>query len=240
MNVVYKADIIDLQNELVEDLVEYLGLVLQGKILLFYSGGSALALYPLLFQKLSQLDFDFSRLTLAPVDERYGEASNYLEFKNLLVYEQLVLAGAEIVDTSDATKSLEETADWYDSWIKDSIESTKSSAGKVVCILGMGSDGHTSGIFPYSENPEYFQKTFVETERFVVGYDVGDKNPYKMRFTTTVPALVSMDAHFVYATGESKKEKLKDALVEGKMNDLPARVWQRFSEVSVYTDCEVN
>jgi 6-phosphogluconolactonase len=206
--------------------------------LLFYSGGSGLQPFSMLFESLVAAQYDFSQLMLAPVDERFTILnSNFNAFKGTSVFEQFSRAGAHFVDTALQGGTLEEASKWYNQWVSGEIRRMQMVKGKVVTLLGMGPDGHTAGIFPFPEDREFFLKTFVETDLFVAGYDVGDKNPYRERFTLTVPALQQSDAVLAYVTGENKREMLEEVLEKNRDTHLiPARIWHMLPSVSLYTD----
>lgn len=207
-------------------------------ILLFYSGGSSLHLLPLLYERIKELDL--SAVIFAPVDERKSfENSNARAFSEMSVYRRFKERGVTFVDCGDLDRDLETVARDYNEQIELMIEDIREHDGMIISLLGMGEDGHTAGIFPYPESTEYFLTTFVETDALVVGYDVGDKNPYKERVTLTVPALKQADFNFVYVVGQSKESALKKVLVDGELAEVPARLWRSLHQSIVFTDCSI-
>jgi 6-phosphogluconolactonase/glucosamine-6-phosphate isomerase/deaminase len=209
--------------------------------LIFYSGGSALVLLSLLFDNLASRKFDYSLLVFAPVDERFDPvASNFVSLKQMPVYEKFVQAGAKFVDTAIEDGTVEDAANWYNQWVSGELKRIQLVKGHIFTILGMGPDGHTAGIFPYPDNSQFFTSHFCETERMVVGYDVGEKNQYTQRFTLTLPALQRAGASFAYVTGAGKKEMLAKVVETAEdPHEVPARLWHRLSPISLYTDIEL-
>jgi len=96
--------------------------------------------------------------------------------------------------------------------------------GKIVVLLGMGEDGHTAGIMPHPNDKELFDNLFVNTEKWVVGYDCGDKNIYKERMTASVYFLENIvDKCFLYFRGE-KKENVFNSRFDKSLNEMPIKV----------------
>ncbi len=237
MKVIYKDSIVKVQQALVDDLADYIADNRGQKLLLFYSGGSALELLPclqgaLINREVSQLDAWFS-----PIDERFDRSvSNFQAFISLecsRFYEHL---GVRFLDVLSHGHSLEDCGYWFSEWARVEMDQVHVNDGKVISILGMGPDGHTAGIFPYPENEIFFNGEFINTGRFATGYDAGNKNQYRERITLTVPALKVVDRSFGYVTGNNKSEALKRAVENGNVASTPAALWNELNDIIIYTD----
>jgi 6-phosphogluconolactonase/glucosamine-6-phosphate isomerase/deaminase len=240
MEILVNRDIFKLQTLVVDNLVKYFIDNKNHPILFFYSGGSAMELYPLLFERIK--DVEFKEILFAPLDERKDVAnSNYEEFKKLNCYHEFMAMGATFLHCGDLSRDLQAVADNYDELIEHFLNYVKTDSGKIVGVFGMGEDGHTAGIFPYAEDKEFFEKTFIKTDRYVAGVDVGEKNKFKERITLTSHAFEEFDKAFVYVSGKKKKDSLMKALDKSsEYNVVPARLWWLLKDCEVYTDIEIN
>lgn len=213
---------------------------------LFFSGGSALNVLDPLAKKLEEdITVNLSQVVVGLVDERFHDDANTYKTitqKYSKFYYIVANRGGTFIDTSPHLESLDEMADWYNNKVQYYIEKIETSDdGEMWAIVGMGPDGHTAGIFPYPENKEWFQQFFIDTKRFVVGYEAKGKNDYPLRFSMTYPALDKMTRFYAFITGENKKEKLGEALGSEKpLWELPARYFQSVADrLVLYTDIHV-
>ena len=221
-----------------ERLNEVLSLSRSDKpLLLMLSGGSALRLLPLI-----NTEFFDSSITVTVLDERFSsdnKINNFAQITQTTFYEASKARGANFIDTRvQEEETLEGLAARTQKALKDWRASY--SGGHVVAILGTGKDGHVSGIMPYPEDPETFRKLFMG-DRWVVGYDAGDKNPHPLRVTTTITYLRDLvDIGIVYAVGEEKRSVLEKVLSEqGSVPETPARVLREMKDVTIYTDIKI-
>ena len=108
--------------------------------------------------------------------------------------------------------------------------------GRVVITQGVGQDGHTLGIMPYSKDPDTFQELF-EGKSWVRGYDAEGKNEYPVRVTITLPFLRMVDHSVSYITGKEKKDALSFMLsAKGTLFETPARIVHEMKDVHIFTD----
>lgn len=109
-------------------------------------------------------------------------------------------------------------------------------ADLVVALMGIGLDGHTAGIIPYSEDPKKFKDLF-EGDEALVNYNAGHKNFHPLRTTVSISFLKNrVDQAFVYVKGEEKKEILKKVLESKNTAEYPAAVINFMKKVSIYSD----
>jgi 6-phosphogluconolactonase len=168
---------------------------------LVVSGGST----PLpLFQALSSIELDWSKVTITLADERWVDntdaASNEkLVRENLL---QNKASSANFVplktqdeDASNAVEALTQTF-------------TEVGLPFDVVILGMGEDGHTASLFPCSEQIE--AGLDVNSPAMLIATQPTTAPHQRMSFT--LRALVSAANVFLHLTGEKKKAVLLDAI----------------------------
>lgn len=237
MTTISRSNLSELRHLLASDLVEYF-VGNQDKPLLFlYSGGSCLNCIPHFASQL-QNRFYGKDVWFAPVDERFDvTVSNYRLLKSMECFDVFSRMGFRFVDVLEHGDSLENAAYWYNGWLRSELHRIKLNDGKIVSILGMGEDGHTAGIFPYPENEMFFSGEFVNTNRLVTGYDVGDKNVYRDRITLTYPALNMIDSVWGYVSGDNKKEALERVISNDVHYALtPAVIWNDLKDFRLYTD----
>jgi len=232
----------------------------KGKTLLFLSsGGSSLKLLDYIDPK------NFGpNSTIGALDERYSEDSllnNCTLIERSSFWAQAKKNGAHLIDTKvSQNESMESLALRYEKELRDWVTTNKSNtgstdAGTIIATVGIGPDGHTSGIMPYPENPEFFQKTFCNENRWIASYDAENKNPHRLRITTTVPFFKKIDAAIIFMTGQDKKPALEKLLVEksedkkgamcrkgtkvggvGGINESPCRIWREIPGTEIITD----
>ncbi len=203
-------------------------------VLFLVSGGSAFALLdgvdPSVFGPY---------LTIGVLDERYSEdpmVNNFSQLMKTHFYGTARSAGCPFIDTrllqsetQEALRMRFEKA--LKQWRQDHAE------GKIVITQGMGPDGHTSGVLPFSEDERGFIDTFNNPDHWTAAYDAAGKNPYPLRVTTTLSFLRQVDASILFVCGADKKEALKKVLAhEGSLAQTPARIINDMPQVFVFTD----
>jgi 6-phosphogluconolactonase len=78
-------------------------------------------------------------------------------------------------------------------------------------LMGLGPDGHTASLFPGD-------RALTETERWVVGVDSANVEPFVPRVTLTLPALASSREMLFLVTGDTKRDILSKVIAGA---DLP-------------------
>jgi len=209
----------------------------QGKDFLFLSsGGSSLSL----LDGLDSANFGLNS-TIGVLDERYSldpNVNNLAQLQKSKFYQDIIKKGARVIDTTvHDGESPKDLAVRFEKQLKDWVDCTH---GVIIASVGVGPDAHTSGIMPYPENKKFFDEKFNDKSHWVTEYDAEDKNPHRMRVTTTFPFLKKIDHAVIFISGESKKEALKKLLAEeGSLYESPCRIWRGMPEanmVQVFTD----
>lgn len=203
-------------------------------VLLLLSGGSALKLIE---------GIDVSNLgpqtTVTVLDERYSqdpEINNFAKIASSEFYAKAKEQGAHFIDTRVVeNETQDDLTRRFNSALGEWMQ--RNPNGKIVATVGMGPDGHVSGIMPFPEDPERFAKLF-EGEELVAGYDATDKNEYPERVTTTMTFLRKIDQAIVFISGKSKREAWRKFRSEsGSLAQTPARVLREMSgNVFIFTD----
>lgn len=208
-------------------------------VLLLLSGGSAFDIYPLIDSNVLS-----DKTTIGVLDERYStdpKENNMVQLKATSFYETALKNGCQFIDTTVKDgETIEELETRFNSalsgWIKNNPD------GIVTAIVGIGPDGHTSGMLPFPENPTLYSELFENPEKLAVHYDADGKNPYRYRVTTTNTFMRNnIDHAFVYAVGENKKDALTRLKSDtGDLPTTPARILREMKHVELFTDVNLN
>jgi 6-phosphogluconolactonase/glucosamine-6-phosphate isomerase/deaminase len=204
-------------------------------ILLMLSGGSSVGL--LQFVDPAALN---NNTTISVLDERWSRepnVNNYLLMTQTDFYHASLKQGARWIETiPQSNETPEQCAARFEKnirkWKHDHVD------GVVIITLGIGPDGHTSGILP-NDNPAVFRNLFDTNDLWVRGYDAGkEKNQYPKRITVTFPFLRQVDHAISYVSGENKQRALQKTLA-ARGEDIhltPARIVHEMKDVEITTD----
>ena len=156
------------------------------------------------------------------VDERYGEPfhpkSNELLLKNAGVFDFAKEKSFELYKILSGKQFLETERD-YDRVIVDLFDRFSGKVG----VMGVGTNLHTAGVFPYSAAAKF--------PNFVVAETVEDKQSlrssslrtagleFPQRITLTLRALGEFENFIILAFGKEKRQALRIILDEGE-NDI--------------------
>ena len=201
-------------------------------VLFLSSGGSALTV-------LDRIDPEVigPYLTIGIFDERYdpsNRTSNYAQLRKTDFYKRAVQRGCRLIDTSTRQGvSLEELAQTYEQELRHWRLS--HPRGAIMATMGVAENGHTAGIMPFPEDPLRFKELF-ESERWIIAYDVADKDPYRLRITTTFTFLRSIDIVGIFITGENKAGMFTSLLRGDDCAELPGRIIKTLPRGAVYVD----
>lgn len=206
----------------------------QLNVLLCLSGGSALEI-------LKDFPFDVlgDHVTISVLDERYSidpKINNTAQIAKTGFLEKAMASGCQLIDTRVAEgDSIEEVVAGYNMGLLRWIENNPK--GKIVATVGMGTDGHTSGIIPGSVD---FERLFGDDQNnLVVAYSAANQPEIqKMRITTTFAFLEKVAFAVMLVLGEGKREALIRLMAEeGTLSETPARIWRSpGNETLVITD----
>lgn len=188
-----------LEDSLADELLIVLGEAIEkyGNATLLVSGGST----PKgLLKKLSERKFPWKKMTIGLVDERF--VNNTSEFSNeKLIRETLLQNEASeatfipmVFDDSNEEKNIALVRNAYDKF--DRLD---------VVILGMGDDGHTASIFP--NDPE--SEIALKTKEIIVSTKAPNYPTH--RITCSIDFLKRANRTFLFITGETKFQVLKDS-----------------------------
>lgn len=206
-------------------------------ILFLSSGGSAIKL-------LDKIKNTYLKptLTVGVLDERYSKDSavnNFAQLEQTYFYTNAKEAGVHFIDTKILHN---ETGEEHAKRFMKALQKWKkaNAEGTVIATMGIGPDGHTSGIMPYPEDEKLFYTLFDTEAVWVVHYNAGNKNPHKLRTTTTLPFIRNvLDKAVCLITGVEKKFALENMQKkEGSLAETPARIIEEMKEVSIYTDID--
>ena len=183
----------------------------KGRATLAVSGGTTPKLF---FEKLSEIDIPWSRVSVTLVDERQvpetSERSNARLVREHLLRNRAAAAKfIPLAGNPDAEKV----------------------AAFDVAVLGMGSDGHTASFFPGGDRLSEALDA-DSGKRLIEMTAPGAGEP---RLTFTLPVLEQAGRLALHIEGAEKKQVLKKALAEGPAEEMPVRaVLRSAAPVTLY------
>jgi 6-phosphogluconolactonase len=187
-------------------------IVERGSASLIVSGGRT----PLpLFQKLSNQDIDWEKVTIALADERWV-SPEHADSNEKLVRENL-LTGKAASASFFAMKTDDENAE--DAVATLSANNLQPKIPFDVLILGMGEDAHTASLFPCCDQIQAgldmsSQQTFIATQPQTAPHQ---------RMSYTLSALVKASNIFLHLTGDKKRQVLTEALTAKNEAEKPIK-----------------
>ncbi len=204
-------------------------------VLFLTSGGSALAVLDRISPEVIG-----PYLTIGIFDERFdlsNRTSNYAQLRKTDFYRRAVQKGCRLIDTASRPgMTMESLAQYYEEELRHWRRA--HPRGAIMATMGVAQNGHTAGIMPFPEDPIRFQQLF-EGERWIIAYDVEDKDPFRYRVTTTFTFLRSVDLIGIYMVGKEKGTMLTQLLREGSCADLPGRIIKELPRGAIYLDEEL-
>ena len=190
-----------LAQGLASDVADELNRVIQakGKAVLAVSGGTTPKLF---FEKLSEMDVPWQRVTVTLVDERQvpdtSERSNAKLVRAHLL--QNKAAAAQFVPLFEN-------------------EGAAKTPPFDVTVLGMGNDGHTASFFPGGDNLD----EAIDPRAFAIIVPMNAPGAGEPRLTFTLPVLEASGRLALHIEGADKKKVLDKALTDGPQEDMPVR-----------------
>lgn len=181
------------------------------------SGGSTPAA---LYKMLGEEDLDWDKTVIGLVDERFVAPTSYQSNERLL-RSAFNGSGVRIIPMVNDIESYENnlllaTKDY--SIFEDRID---------VCLLGMGTDGHTASLFPDDESSD---QALALNYPNILANTNAPVEPIK-RISASRKLIVSSQNLLLMITGERKHEVFTEAL----KNDLPiSRFVENGTDLTVY------
>jgi 6-phosphogluconolactonase len=188
----------------VEQLIELANEAIQkkGVFTLALSGGSTpKAIYQSLASEANRNRVDWSKVYLFWSDERSVPPSDSESNFHMAMnagFATLPLK-ADHIFRMKAEDHIEQHTDEYEISIKEHVADESFD----VIMLGMGDDGHTASLFPYTKGLDV-------TERLVVANSVPQKNTMRMSFT--YPCINKAHHILIYVLGTGKEDTVEKVL----------------------------
>jgi len=167
-----------------------------------------------IYQTLSSAKLDWKRVTIVPGDERIVPLGDPLS--NVTTLAKFFLPkGARVVPiVPNAIPDHKAAGRSADALMQDLHWPLD------LCLLGVGSDGHTASIFP---GPDYEEAVNGPKERRAVGV-MPDPMPIDAptpRVTLTLSAITSARALMIAIRGEEKRDIVETAMMQGRASPYP-------------------
>lgn len=189
------------------------------KVLWLLSGGSGIHVCVQVGVLLA--DKDLTNLYVTMSDERYGTIGHSDENMQQLLDAGLSLPGASIYRPLIG-EMIQETTNAYDAWLTSVFDVTDYH----IALLGIGEDGHTSGIKPHSPA--------VHIQTAACHFSGEDYE----RITTTADFLSRFDEAVIQAYGQSKQAVVRQLQASNdlSLDDFPAGLIRNIPLVTLLTD----
>jgi len=186
-----------------------------GSVMLLVSGGSNIKSAVKIRGKLNLKN----NLTIGLVDERYGKVGH--PDSN---WQKLLDAGLNTQNISLMPVLNGDDVDSATRRYSNNLEIAFEQHDTCIGLLGMGSDGHTSGILPNSPA--------VDSSQLVTHY-VG---PDFKRITTTAKSLQMLDQGLLMAFGESKRQQLEELKKDIAASAQPVQILKKIPQFLIFND----
>jgi len=166
------------------------------------------------YQKLAQAKLDWKRVTIIPTDERIVPLGDALS--NVTALGRTFLPkGARVVPVvPQATADYKAAGRSMDALCQDLHWPLD------LCLLGVGSDGHTASIFP---GPDFDEALAGPRERRALGV-MPDPMPSEApvaRVTLSREGIVTARALMIAVTGQAKRDVIEKAVAQGPSSTVP-------------------
>lgn len=186
-----------------------------GSALLLVSGGSS---PEPVYKALAQRTLPWSSVTVALVDERWVEPDHSASNERFI--RRHLLTGPAAEAQFIGMKTSAETPQAGLAECESRYAALPDNAD--VCLLGMGSDGHTASLFPYAEGLD--QALSGEQRCAAIKAEESEvTGRYTARMTLTVNYILSAKLRILLLTGEEKRSVLRDALAGDDIQAMPVR-----------------
>ena len=202
-------------------------------ILLMLSGGSAFTILNFVLPEALG-----PHVTVTMLDERYStdsEINNFTQLEQTDFFKTCIERETQIISTKiREDESMEGLIDRFSMALHSWKEQNKD--GVVLATMGIGSDGHTAGIFPGEHGVDF------NGSDWVVGYSVPKEvNEYTDRVTVTNTFLIEcVHKAIMCITGKEKSQivsELNNLIRKSADSSVkPMKVILKMNEVSLYTD----
>ena len=201
----------------------------KGEARLLVSGGSS---PKPLFALLADADIDWAKVKIGLVDERVDPAA-----RNAKMVKETLLTGkaaeacfVPMVKPSPRNDAREPNTDAY----RDELIPAD------VCVLGMGTDGHTASWFPGSVD---LQKALADDANEllpIVGVNTegcAGNGGFDLRLTLTKKAVLASSNIVLFIPGAEKRDVFfGDGVAEDGVEELPAHMLRTLPNVTVISD----
>ncbi len=188
----------------------------------FVSGGSNINTQLEALRELEARGSNLEHLTIMLIDERFGDVGHIDSNWAQLEQAGFMIAGPTyIAPYTSAEKTLAEAVVRYEAILQERY----NGGDYLFAQLGMGDDGHTSGILPGSQ-------AAAEIAPLVTGYERG---PYQ-RLTTTFAALRRLNEIALVAFGSQKAAQLARLTETIPLQEQPVQIIKDIPLVTIYTD----
>lgn len=194
--------------------------LLAGKrVLWLIPGGSNI---PTSISIMDGISDELSRgLTLGLTDERYGpEGHKDSNWHQLLDRGFDAKSARRVTVLQSNLKDLHLTAEQYSAVLGDLFAEHDVTIGQ----FGMGADGHIAGILPNT--------AAVRAEGLVFGYPTEAFE----RITMTFSAIRRLQAGYLFAFGDDKRQALEKLQQSHPLSEQPAQILKQLPEAYVYND----
>lgn len=196
-------------SQLLSDAIKH-----RGKASMAVSGGSTPKGF---FSVLSQIDLDWSKVTITLADERWVDIDSK-DSNTQLVHENLLQNNA----ASAKFFHLKQGEVLNDDILIDlNLAAKKMLLPLDILILGMGEDGHTASLFPCSDQV----KEGLALDNDNVLLKVQPKTASHDRISFSFSALAKSENTFLHLCGENKQVILNKAIAGTDIFEMPIRAF---------------
>ena len=190
------------------------------RVLWLVSGGSSLAIAVMASQSKRLKNIDLSNLYISVTDERYGPIGHDNENWQQLIDAGFWLHGANLYRPLIG-KDIEATTAAFNNWLETQFKTADYKIG----IFGIGIDGHTAGIKPFS--------SATESTDYVTSYTC-DKFE---RITISFFAIEQLDQAIIQASEDEKQSIVNEFIYENlPIDEQPAQILKKIPNISIYTN----
>lgn len=190
------------------------------RVLWFVTGGSSI---PIETKVASRIKAEHKgELVITLTDERFGEIGHIDSNWYQLYKNGFDIPNAKLIPFLSGKNFLDTTL-----YLREVLKEEIKKAEYQIGIFGIGIDGHTAGILPYSEA--------VSSTELVSNFETPQFN----RITITPKVILQLDEAIVCVMGEQKWPILDKLMIESPIEEVPSLLLKKVPLLTIFTDKKV-